>query len=165
VPENILRSFVKQLAVSPEKDAIHYSLTQIYYQKAAPGFNSKELSFPESEALLVQLIETHQCTTLIVDALDECHESLRRELIEAFDRLINTSTNLKILISSRRNDDIKLQLEQKANVGISATDNQKDISKFVANKIETNKKGRRIPIPEDLQEEIIQTLLVKSEGM
>lgn len=165
VPENILRSFVKQLAVSPEKDALHHSLTQIYYQKAAPGFNSKELSFAESEALLVQLIGTYQCTTLIVDALDECHASLRRELIEAFDRLINKSTNLKILISSRRNDDIKRRLEQKANVGISATDNQKDISKFVADEIEKNKKDRRIQIPKDLQEQIIQTLLVKSGGM
>jgi hypothetical protein len=165
VPENILRSFVKQLAVSPEKDALHHSLAQIYYQKAAPGFNSKELSFTESEALLIQLIGTYQCTTLIVDALDECHASLRRELIEAFDRLINKSTNLKILISSRRNDDIKRRLEQKANVGISATDNQKDISKFVADEIEKNKKDRRIQIPKDLQEQIIQTLLVKSGVM
>lgn len=158
---------MKQLAVSPEKDAIHHSLTQIYYQKAASGFNSKELSFAESEVLLVQLIGTYQyaTTTLIVDALDECHENLRRELIEAFDRLINKSTNLKILISSRRNDDIKLRLEQKANVGISATDNQKDVSKFVADEIEKNKKDRRVPIPDDLHEQIIQTLLVKSGGM
>lgn len=167
MPENILRSFVKQLAVSPENDAVHHSLTQIYYQKAASGFNSKELSFAESEAVLIQLIGTYQCTTttLVVDALDECHESLRRELIEAFDRLIDKSTSLKILISSRRNDDIQRRLGQKANVGISATDNQKDISKFVADEIEKNKKDRRIQIPKDLQEQIIQTLLVKSEGM
>lgn len=165
MPGNILRSFIKQLAISPEKDAVHHSLTQIYYQKAASGFNSKELLFAESEALLIQLIGTYQCATLIVDALDECHADLRCELIKAFDRLINNSTNLKILISSRQNDDIKLQLEQKANVGISATDNQKDISKFVADKIEINKKDRRIPIPEDLQKQIIQTLLVKSRGM
>lgn len=100
-----------------------------------------------------------------MDALDECHASLRRELMEAFDRLINKSTKLKILISSRRNDDIKRRLEQKANVGISATDNQKDISKFVADEIEKNQKDRRIQIPKDLQEQIIQTLLVKSGGM
>ena len=139
----------------------------IYYQKAASGFNSKELSFAESEAVLIQLIETYQytTTTLIVDALDECHESLRRELIGAFDRLINKSTSLKILISSRRNDDIQRRIGQKANIGISATDNQKDISKFVADEIEKNKKDRRIQIPEDLQQQIIETLLKKSGGM
>ena len=167
MPANILRSFVKQLAVSPEKDAIHHSLTQIYHQKAESGFNSKELSFEESEAVLGQMIGTYQyaTTTLVVDALDECHESLRRELIEAFDRLIDKSTNLKILVSSRRNADIMLVLERKTSVGISATDNQNDISKFVADKIEKNKKDRLTPIKKEVQEQIIETLLAKSEGM
>jgi hypothetical protein len=38
--------------------------------------------------------------------------------------IVFKSTALKILISSRQNDDIKQRLEQKANIGISATNNQ-----------------------------------------
>ncbi|OCK73447.1 hypothetical protein K432DRAFT_340288, partial [Lepidopterella palustris CBS 459.81] len=166
-PENILRSFVKQLSFSPKEDAIHHCLVQIYHQKERGGFPSNKITCAESERLLLQLIEAYQhtTTTLIVDALDECDANLRGELIEAFHRLIAKSKKLKIFISSRRDDDIKNQLEEKTNVGIEATDNHADISKFVVEAIRENEKERRIPIPVDLQQEIIHTLSNKSQGV
>jgi hypothetical protein len=111
----------------------------------------------------VQLSQTYARTTLVIDALDECEG--RSYLIEALDRLVNSSSDVRILISSRRDEDIKLRLEKKLNFGISATDNQNDIEKFVREEIEADKRTRRISIPQDLQELIVKTLLEKSGGM
>ncbi|KAJ5899912.1 hypothetical protein N7495_004656 [Penicillium taxi] len=71
----------------------------------------------------------------------------------------------QVLISSRRNEDIKFRLEQKVNIGIDATDNQGDITKFVLEKIEQVQGSRRIPIGEKLKDKIVSTLLEKSQGM
>jgi len=72
---------------------------------------------------------------------------------------------LKILISSRCDSDIKFQLEKEANVGIGAAENDDDIQKFVRMQIEEDKQRRRVPLSEDLINEIVQTLHAKSNGM
>jgi Cdc6-like AAA superfamily ATPase len=164
-PENILRSFVKQFAMSRDQDAIQHCLAQLYEQKHREGFSSNKMSFEECETLLIRLIQAYTRSFLILDALDECDQQLRGDLIEVFNRLVNTSKGLKIFISSRRDADLKHQLEKKSNVGIEATDNQKDISTFVAETIKRNQEVRRIPIPKGLQDRIVETLLEKSGGM
>lgn len=163
--ENILRSFVKQLSTSLEKNAIQNALIEVYKRKQSTGFASAKLTFEDSKTLLPILIQAYPHTILVLDALDESTEEARRDLIDFFNYLIHTSQNLKIFISSRRNDDIKRQLEKEANIGIEATDNEDDISKFVAEKIHQGQKYRRKPISEHLQKEIVQTLLTKSQGM
>jgi hypothetical protein len=166
-PENILRSFVRQLSVLEEDGSItlHEPLVRVYKEKEARAFASGDLTFDECEELLLRLLERNPHTTLILDALDECYEDLRIGLIRAFERLVAASKNLKIVISSRRDDDIKLQLEKKANVGISATDNQGDIATFVADAIAKDKPHRRKALDNELQDEITRVLLEKSGGM
>jgi hypothetical protein len=53
----------------------------------------------------------------------------------------------------------------KANIGISATDNEGDIVKFVTDTIEKNQTERRNPLSCKLQAEIKKALLEKSNGM
>lgn len=162
----VLRSFVKQLSISDDPKAIHGDLLKIYNERWQKGFSSNDLSLEECETLLLGLISTYSKTTLVLDALDESDEHSRKSLLDCFNRLIEKqSKNLKILISSRRDGDIRLQLERKANVGIEATNNQDDIAKFVAEKISQSEKDRRYPISESLKSEIIQVLLSKSRGM
>jgi hypothetical protein len=166
-PENVLRSFVRQLSVRMEDSNVilQEPLVRLYKEREANAFASGNLSFDESEDLLIKLFQLYSHTTLVLDALDECSEGLRTRLIQTFERLITSSTNLKIFISSRRNDDIKLHLEKKANFGISATDNEEDIGKFVAEAIARDRPNRRTPLSDDLQDKIIQVLLEKSDGM
>ena len=164
-PENILRSFVKQLSISPGGDAVQQSLVDVYQEKRKTGFASAKLTFEESISLLLKLIQSYSRTILILDALDETHKHLRAELIDTFNYLINESPQLKIFISSRRDDDIKRQLAKGANVGVEATDNENDISKFVADQIDQVQKRRRNPISQGLRQDIIQVLLDKSQGM
>jgi hypothetical protein len=164
-PENILRSFVKQLSISPAGDAIQQSLVEAYKKKERTGFASAKLTFEESKTLLLELAQTYSRTTLVLDALDETHKQPRAELIDTFDYFIHQSPQLKIFISSRRDDDIKSQLAKGANVGIEATDNENDISKFVMDQIDQVQKHRRNPISPSLRQHIIQVLLDKSQGM
>jgi hypothetical protein len=160
-----LRSFVKQLSISPKQDAIQDCLIQLYRQKQRDGFSSNKITFAESETLLPRLFQAYSRTFIVLDALDECDQQLRGQLIEVFNRFASNTKELKIFISSRRDADIKHQLEKKANVGIEATDNKHDISTFVAETINKNQGVRRIKIPEGLQNDIVHTILRKSEGM
>ncbi|KAF1994380.1 hypothetical protein P154DRAFT_32248 [Amniculicola lignicola CBS 123094] len=169
--ECILRSYVKQLAVSAAKDEIHQSVLAIYNNKKHSGFASSKLTFEESERLLHELIEAFPKVTLVLDALDECREKDRAKLIKVFGRLVQSSTagRLKVFISSRRNDDIKRQLREEANLGIEATDNEDDIRKFVLEKLEDESRRRAnewLPqISTDIKQEIANTLFEKSHGM
>jgi Cdc6-like AAA superfamily ATPase len=164
-PENILRSFVKQLSISQDEEAIQDVLVEIYKKKKRTGFASSQLTFEEAESLLLNLMQAYSRTTLVLDALDECREGSRSMLIDSFARLIKVSPQLKIFISSRRDKDIKLQLEKESNVGIEATDNQDDISKFVLARIDEDQQRRRRPFSDKLRRQIFETLLDKSQGM
>jgi hypothetical protein len=164
-PESILRSFVKQLSFSLNEGAVQNALIEIYREKQRTGFASAKLTLEESKRLIPILIQSYLKVILVLDALDESRERVRADLIEYFSYLVDNFQHVKIFISSRRDDDIKHQLEKKANVGIEATDNRDDISKFVVKKIDQGQKHRRNAISESLRKEIVQTLLEKSQGM
>lgn len=164
-PKEILRSFVKQLSITDDQTVIHESLLQVYMDKRQRGFSSTDLSLEESEALLAQLISIYPKTILVLDALDESEEGSRQGLISYFSRLVEQIQNLKIFITSRRDEDIACRLKSKANVGINATDSQDDIAKFVSQKIDEDEKNRATPISVELKYDIVRIILDKSQGM
>lgn len=165
-PVSVLRSFVRQLSTARTGDAIHPSLVQLYSQKKWTGFASGILDMKECVDLLLQYVNTYPQTTLILDALDECDDRTRKQLIIALDDVLDHSSKpIKIFISSRPNPDIRYRFESGPNVGIQATDNQDDIAKLVAAQIEEDDKSRQNKLSSKLKEDIIDTLLHKSQGM
>lgn len=104
-------------------------------------------------------------TTVVLDALDECDVKERGLLMATFDSLLRKSSNpVKIFISSRPDVDIKDHFMNLPNVEIRATDNDRDIAKFVDSEITKNPRwGKKIA--QDLQNQIVNTLLEKSQGM
>jgi ankyrin repeat domain-containing protein 50 len=165
-PELILRSFVRQLSISRNSDAIQHSLVQLYYQKRKNGFASGKLKIEESRDVLLQLIRIYPQTTLVLDALDECHKETRTQLMDILDTLVTQSPKpVKIFISSRPDRDIRYRFECGPNVHIKATDNRDDIAKFVDDKIDNSPEYWRNSISFDLKDEIRKILVDKSEGM
>ncbi|KAJ9292711.1 hypothetical protein DTO271G3_8525 [Paecilomyces variotii] len=164
-PEQILRSFIKQLSISNDKKAIHQAFAKSYNERWQTGFSSRDLSLDECEKLITDLASTYPKVTFVLDALDETETRSRKRLLDFFSYLIEHVINVKIFISSRRDGDIKRQLGRKANISIEATDNHDDIAKFVAERISENEKDRQYPISESLKSKIIDTLLDKSRGM
>ena len=102
---------------------------------------------------------------IILDALDEVGIDERRELMEAFDELLDCCDNLKILISSRKNDDIKRRLEDGFGLGIKATDSQEDIEKFIESEITLIEKDWKKAFEPELRKEMKAYLLGRNEGM
>lgn len=165
-PVSILRSFIRQLSTTRSGDALLPPLLQFYTQKRQTGFSSGKPTTKESEGLLRQLVEIYPQTTLVLDALDECDRRAQTQLTEILDSLVDKSVKpVKIFISSRPDPDIKYRFGTGPNVEIQATDNQDDIGRFVSAEIDKDDKRRRQKLSASLREEIIETLLAKSQGM
>ena len=151
--------------MSRNSDAVQHFLVQLYHQKRNTAFASGKLKIEESRDLLLQLVQIYPQTTLVLDALDECHKETRAQLVDVLDTLVIQSPKpVKIFISSRPDGDIKYRFERGPNVAIKATDNRDDIAKFVDDKLN----GRELwqnSIDPDLKKEICETLVDKSEGM
>ena len=162
---NILRSFVKQLALA--NDETFQVLRQQYDRRKRSGFLSEEINMEECEIILKDMLAFVSMAVLVIDALDECFENTRLQLVDLLVRLLDYGLPLKVLLSSRRDGDIKEKLEERANISISATDNEQDIMKFARERISHHRATRRgaLAIPADLEEEILNTIQVKSDGM
>lgn len=161
-PLSVLRSFVRQLSTTAQNNrSIQKSVRQIYDISREQG---RELTIRTSKELLLDLINSYAMTTLILDALDECFEDKRGELIEIFDDLIGrASTPVKIFISSRPDGDIRERLKSEVNIGIYPWDNHEDISRFVKAKIRKHRRWNKMS--DELRNEIVQVLQDRSEGM
>ena len=102
------------------------SITQSLVFQAARGNDTKKtmvVEFSEHDLtgdggkaleLLKALVAVSEGTYIIIDGLDEIDESERRILIQRLDNLVRTSDQLKILICSRPEDDIKIALRKKS---------------------------------------------------
>jgi hypothetical protein len=115
-------------------------------EKKRQGFLSNSLSLTECQELLIKMISQYSKTILILDALDECEEDSRYNFMEVLSRLVEQNLPVRIIISSRPDDDISAEFRYGANFKLSATDNSHDIMTFVHGKIEeyrNSKKSKR----------------------
>ena len=139
---------------------------QLYKQKRQTGFASRRLTIEESESVLAELVQIYPLVTLVVDALDECERNSRLEFMDILDKLIAESSKpVKILISSRRDKDIKRHFESGPNLEIGATNNRDDIAMFVNQETTANAKRWQTEISPELKNLICNTLVEKSAGM
>ena len=101
-----------------------------------------------------------------MDALDECERKARFEFMNILDKLVAESSKpVKILISSRRDRDIKRHFESRPNLEISATNNRDDIAMFVNHEITANEGCWKAEMGPELKKLICNTLVEKSGGM
>lgn len=171
-PEDVLCSFVKQLALQ-EESALAI-LRARYKQEERGGHMSSQLSVKDSGGLLKEMATHISKTLLILDALDECGKDTdeRLHLLSTFSVLLESDLPVKIIVSSRHDgaiDHWKRKLKCKTvNVNIEATDNEDDIREFVSNRIvkfkDQNDSEPRAMRP-DVEREIVETFQQKSDGM
>ena len=168
-PEQVMRSFARQLSTPRDSDMIPSCIEKCYSEKEKPGFASSNLTFQECCALVRELATMYTKITLVLDALDECDRSTRQDLITEIDDLVSSSTScvIKVFISSRPDRDIKYRFQVGPNLCISATDNGSDIKKFITNAIDNSPKYwlAEVTSAPGLQEEIVNTLHEKADGM
>ena len=120
-PEQVMKSFVRQLSTPRDSDMIPSCIEKRYAEKEKPGFASSSLTFQECSVLVRELAAMYTKITLVLDALDECDSLTRHDLITEIDDLVSGSTScvIKVFISSRPDRDIKYRCQVGPNVCIN----------------------------------------------
>ena len=161
----VLSSFVKQLSISQDGSSLHHAVVALFKAKQPKGFASNSLTIEESGATLVRISHGFQ-TTLILDALDECDNATRVLLMDTLENLVAQSTTpIKLFISSRPEQDIKHRFKRRPKLAIQATDNHHDIAMFVKDQINKSPEHWRRKLTTELRNDINTTLDSKSERM
>ncbi|KAK8055731.1 hypothetical protein PG993_000958 [Apiospora rasikravindrae] len=163
----ILASLVRQLAsLDPRKPLL--SPVVSHYQDALDdyiGFEDQSWTVDDCRRVLTELSNEYPAVTIVIDALDEVDGEDRQELMDALGELLQESTSLvKIFISSRDNTDIALSLEGSPNVYIEADDNAIDIEAFITDQL-AKAKLLHGKLSDTLHTEICDTLLAGAKGM
>ena len=108
----LLRQLTSSKPDLPVKEpvAIEYEARR---KKAAEDCSSlKKLTVQDCTRLIIELTQDYPAT-IILDALDECEENTRYELLEAFDDIISSSAEVvKVFVSSRDDIDIVSSLRE-----------------------------------------------------
>jgi len=164
-PESILLNIVKQMSCLEPGEPILGPVRERYKQRDASG----SLGLEECTDIIINLIKDRPLTTIVLDALDECDEEKRPDLLEALTEILQRSTNLvKIFVSSRNDHDIVCQLTEYPNLEIQANKNHEDIVKFVHSEIEHSMRIRKATfgtISTTLKQRVIQVLCDGAQGM
>lgn len=120
--------------------------------------------------LIIRLTKYYPLTSIIIDALDECDPEKRTDLLEALESILRESSSLvKIFVSSRNDQDLVLHLQDYPNLDLLSNKNKTDISSFVTAETESLVKRKKLlrhsKNKQGLQTEIIKQVTDKAEGM
>ena len=87
-----------------------------------------------------ELLETFICGSepvyIVLDGLDECEEIERKPLLATILGLLQSCLNLHVLVASRKEVDIRQELEGKCETLIVEEKSRSDIERFVAREID-----------------------------
>ena len=108
---------------------------------------------------------------VVVDALDECIEDNRPEIVSVFREMLLSLPLVKVFVTSRPETDITRFMEDAGTptLKVDASFMGPDIEKFVTDEVRDLRLGRngvRLYIKSDaLAEEVVHTLTEKADGM
>ena len=167
-PEGILRSIVRQLAISGPHAGLSKVVAAKYTERECQHFADGPLRLDECVDLIIKLTKEYTNTTIIIDALDECDLNTRHNLLAALSSIMQHGSSAKIFVSSRDDKDITLQLQGLPNLYIKASNNADDINQYVHFNVKKAVAEKRL-LDGNVSEETVQlisnTLTDKAQGM
>jgi NACHT domain len=186
-PEEVIRSLLRQLAFHDDpfnsynpfnaSNSLKDPVAKLYKEKAAHSQKTRHEveKFTKKECIdiLTDLLKGGS-TTIIIDAFDELDRSTRGLLFQVFDTIngeLRKSKDggiVRLLVSSRNDQDIVRKLANYHNIEIGVEDNKKDIERFVYVEVaKAISSGMLLSgnVSQDLQSEIESVLIKKSRGM
>ena len=172
-PDEIMRSILKQLCYSNPRVSTGEQVATVYRRVQEKALDDgiddpPKLTIMECQQLILAILD--ECpATIVVDALDEVDPHRRHELLSALDKIVQKSSSIvKLLISSRDDNDIILRLAHSPNVFIRASDNGQDIARFINQKVDESIAEKRIlggNVSNSLRCEIVRVLSEGAQGM
>jgi hypothetical protein len=169
-PDAIVASIARQLSSLQPGYPLLPPTVAAYKKREMEGFASGSLGIDDSRVLILQLAEHYPLTTIVIDALDECDPERRTDLLETLESILQESSSLvKIFVSSRSDQDIVLHLQDYPKLELSSEKNKDDISSFVTaetyNLIQRKKLLALSTNKEKLKIEIIKQVTKNADGM
>ena len=139
-PIQILRCLARQLSCVQDHDNLSNDSVDLY--KHGKEHSSSGPSLKQTIQLIIKLLVHRSKSYIILDALDECNLESRRILLDSFREIFRqTSSETRLFISSRDDQDIKVELTAEPAVEVNATQNSPDIYMFIDD--EVSKAARR----------------------
>lgn len=132
--------------------------------------NGARLNVKSSENLLATALSRFNKAFIVVDALDECSEEERKSVVMLLTRQLGLEARcrLKILLTSRPENDLRQLLRNNTCHQIDADDTSRDIAPFVAAALTdhiTNKALLDGKVSSALRKQLIETISVQADGM
>ena len=157
----IIASLVKQLC--QRKYDIPNNLLRLMHDARSP-------SLVGSEQYFLALAEEFSEVFVVFDALDECPEQKRQDILDFITEVVSTPhpCRMKVFATSRKETDITEAFVRShvPTVQILAENVAADIQSFARSKVEELQAKKMLYITKDeLKEQIVLTLTTKAEGM
>ncbi|KAI4117701.1 MAG: hypothetical protein LQ345_002125 [Seirophora villosa] len=171
-PDEVMRAVLKQLACFNASQPIHPAVMREYDKRKKDadedGLDPLQLSLHDCNDLVLEITDQLPAI-IIIDALDECDPLRRHKLLKALRHIVVKSNNLvKVLVSSRDDEDIGCQLNNVPNVYIRSDDNSIDVERYIDQELKKAISEQRLlqgRVPDSLQEQILSTLKNGAKGM
>ncbi|RPB20958.1 hypothetical protein L211DRAFT_462101, partial [Terfezia boudieri ATCC MYA-4762] len=172
IPLTVLQAIIKQLSLR-QPDGLPNEILNRYMVDQKNGFpagKSGVLRWEDCGTLLLSLLNMYPQTTIIIDALDELdldYESKHRHLLLELlnDVILKCESLVKIFVASRDDQDIVMEFKKVPNLFIKATDNLKDIERYIIREFETDRRFTRPPWSPALKNTVYAVLCDKANGM
>lgn len=160
----VIAALIKQLC--QRKVSIPNKLLQIKRDARSPSVVGTQRWF-------ISLVEDLSEVFVVFDALDECPEQKREEILSFITGTVIASgpCRIKIFVTSRKEMDIAKAFQENGipTIQIRAENVATDIETFARNKVEklcSGEHGKTLYITrDDLKEKVVQVLVTKAEGM
>jgi hypothetical protein len=123
-------------------------------------------SVAQLRVLVPKLLELHPYTRIVIDGIDECSKAGQKTLLkELQSTCLGPRLHCKILISSRKEPNIKTELEKKPTISLDENDKvESDIQRYVAYKIQILQSTFIVELEPDFFENIARLLAEKADG-
>ncbi|KAH7176368.1 hypothetical protein EDB81DRAFT_875186 [Dactylonectria macrodidyma] len=159
--DHILCSLVRQLSLPREAEKqIHRAVKGISMKLTIEG---SQMNTERCRKLLPEIIDFYQSTTIILDALDECSESSRHDLLEVLEKLLGTTSCIKIFISSRKEPAIMKRLRPRHVIDLQKGANATDIVQYAKDHLSQDPRWHKLN--QELRDHMILVLRERSKGM
>ena len=113
--------------------------------------------------LIQKASKYHKRVTVVVDALDECHEN--REEVFTLLRDMSRAKNISIVVSSRKDHDIDMIFQGFPSVSLTSLRDKIEVDMKAYIKEQLQSRSRLSTLPIELKVEIESSFVEKADGM
>lgn len=130
-PQSILACIARQLSRQSQAQPIAPPTLALYNKLHSRDGSRGIPSITDLSCLIRELTELYDRSLIVVDALDECDQDTRWELVEALESITGSASLVKVFVSSREEGDLRLSLQTHSGLQVTSLENEDDVRKFV----------------------------------